>query len=330
MKGQNFDGWPAFLFRTVLQSRTSFSRFLRAGLAMRGPGCTGTAELFPIPAPFEWSPSAEVGQSLRKRMRWRRRRFIELLVNLQIAALNFMHGRGGEWAYGIPLNSQQLNVVDNLVLRARSLSRLGRDDFLRCGSKVAAASCELEALHVLCSDSEDLPYGVSNAVSSKREESAAAVVEPIVAEKIAFPSTLQGFDPLPYLGETSKLAYHNPSSLLGWKDDPAKRMMPPDAVSKETRKELHRLGHRWDDVDRLTLALLSEIDVRDRCNLFCIAKPDGELRQIIDRRPRNSRELPPPKDGAKMGHPSSFLGIIIPQGFDLVGSLDDLRNFYHA
>eukprot|EP00435_Cladocopium_sp_Y103_P060681 s641_g22.t1 len=296
---------------------------------MRGPGCTGTAELFPIPAPFEWSPVAEVGQSRRKRMRWRRKRFIELLVNLQVAALNFVNGRGGEWAFGIPLNHQQSNVVDNLVLRARSLSRLGRSDFLGCGSKVAAAATELDALQVLFSDSEDLPYGVSSFVSTKREDTAAAVVEPLVASKVAFPSTLQGFDPLPYLGETTKLAYHNPSSLLGWKEEVSTKMISPDAVSKETRRELHLLGRRWDDVDRLTLALLSEVDVRDRCNLFCIAKTDGELRQIIDRRPRNSRELPPPRDGAKMGHPSSFLGIVIPQGFDLVGSLDDLRNFYH-
>lgn len=30
-----------------------------------------------------------------------------------------------------------------------------------------------------------------------------------------------------------------------------------------------------------------------------------------------------------MGHPSSFLSIVIPNGFDLLGSMDDLRNFYH-
>ena len=30
-----------------------------------------------------------------------------------------------------------------------------------------------------------------------------------------------------------------------------------------------------------------------------------------------------------MGHPSTFLGIIIPPSHDLKGNLDDLRNFYH-
>eukprot|EP00435_Cladocopium_sp_Y103_P041547 s865_g11.t1 len=105
--------------------------------------------------------------------------------------------------------------------------------------------------------------------------------------------------------------------------------MPPDTMSAADRTELLALGRRWDEVDRLVLALPCEVDMQDRCNLFCISKPDGELRQIIDRRPRNARELPPPADGPKMGHPSSFLGIVIPDSCNLLGSLDDLRNFYH-
>jgi hypothetical protein len=83
-------------------------------------------------------------------MRWRQRRFVELLVNLQVAALIFLYGCKGPWNHGIPLSSQQHGVVDNLVSRARSLSRLGSNDFLRCGSKVATAASELEALHMFC------------------------------------------------------------------------------------------------------------------------------------------------------------------------------------
>ena len=250
-------------------------------------------------------------------------------MNLQIGALNFLHGKQGPWHFGIPLSSQQQAVVDNLVVRARSLSRLGRTDFLRCGSKVAAASDELAALHVLVEGSDDLPYGASVAPSTVRKDSGTASVVPTVADKIAFPSSLQGFDPLPYLSDMSKLAYHNPSSLLGWREEGSAKLMPPDQVDAATRAELHCLGQRWDSVGRLCLASFAEIDLRDRCNLFCIAKPDGELRQIIDRRPRNSRELGPPSDGVKMGHPSSFLPIIIPKDCNLLGSVDDLRNYYH-
>ena len=95
------------------------------------------------------------------------------------------------------------------------------------------------------------------------------------------------------------------------------------------RDGLKALGHRWDKVGRLFLATPNEINEADRCNLFCISKPDVELRQIIDRRPRNARERPPPSHAPKMGHPSTFLGIIIPPSHDLKGNLDDLRNFYH-
>ena len=61
------------------------------------------------------------------------------------------------------------------------------------------------------------------------------------------------------------------------------------------------------------------------CNLFW---PDGELRQIIDRRPRNAAEPGPPADAPKKGRPSSFLGLVVPVEGCLRGCMDDLRNFY--
>lgn len=150
-----------------------------------------------------------------------------------------------------------------------------------------------------------------------------------MASSVAFPDALRGFDPLPFLDGDFAQAYHDPNTLLHGQYQEQVRMMPPDAVSAAARVELLKLGWRWDQVDRLCLALPSEIDQKDRCGLFCISKPDGELRQIIDRRPRNSRELRPPQRGPKMGHPSSLLGIVIPDGYDLLGSVDDLKNFYH-
>ena len=49
-------------------------------------------------------------------MRWRQRRFVELLVNLQVAALIFLYGCKGPWNHGIPLSSQQHGVVDKFGL----------------------------------------------------------------------------------------------------------------------------------------------------------------------------------------------------------------------
>ena len=77
------------------------------------------------------------------------------------------------------------------------------------------------------------------------------------------------------------------------------------------------------------LALQHEVLHQFTSNLFCLAKPDGELRQIMDRRPRNGAEHPPPPSAPKMGHASSFIPIVVPKEGCVRGSLDDLRNFYH-
>ena len=96
MRPPDFDTWLNFVFQSVLQSRTPFARFVRAGFTLQGPVCSrASAELFPIPVPFDWNPAMFHGQSRRKRHRWKRRRCLELLVNLQVAALNFLHGKDG-------------------------------------------------------------------------------------------------------------------------------------------------------------------------------------------------------------------------------------------
>lgn len=69
------------------------------------------AELFPIPAPYPWTIQICHGGSRKKRQRFRRRRALELLTNLQVAALNFGWGHRGYWSFGAPLSSTQWGVV---------------------------------------------------------------------------------------------------------------------------------------------------------------------------------------------------------------------------
>eukprot|EP00438_Fugacium_kawagutii_P004497 Skav200096 [mRNA] locus=scaffold694:326558:340569:- [translate_table: standard] len=225
-----------------------------------------SAELFPIPVPFPWTPSEVIhGCSRRKRKRWRLRRALEVLVNLQIAGLNFIFGKAGPWHYGIPLLASQQIVVDNLLLRARSLSRLGGHVFSGCGSTVETTATELERLHVLFSDqSDDIPYGSPLGFQRKKSKDSPAAVVPTVASSVAFPDSLQGFNPLPFLDSDFAQAYHDPSVLLHGHSKEPVRMMPPDAVSAATRAELLQLGKRWDRVGRLCLALPQEIDQQDR------------------------------------------------------------------
>ena len=168
-------------------------------------------------------------------------------------------------------------------------------------------------------------YGSAKQSTSTAPSSSNTQVVPTEASKVAFPQKLVDFDPSPFLPEPYLTAFEEPSKLLLGKQD-----ISASAPITSPKTELWHLFWRWDGANRLCRALEDEVSEHFTCNLFCLAKPDGELRQIIDRRPRNSAEADPPKEGPKMGHASVFVNIVIPPNGCLRGSLDDLRNFYHA
>ena len=124
----------------------------------------------------------------------------------------------------------------------------------------------------------DLVYGACKQGTSKSTGASADVV-PTVASLVAFPQALKDFDPSPFLEEPYLSAFMTPTRLLR------------PHVSMTPAAPMWHLMWRWDRVHRLCLALESEVDRSHSSNLFCLAKPDGELRQIIDRRPRNSAEM---------------------------------------
>ena len=217
-------------------------------------------------------------------------------------------------------------MVKGLRNRVRVLSRLVEGDDLSagCGSKINDLCVDLESFERTLDSFRDLVYGAAKFSTSCKSDGASTQVVPTVASKVAFPEQLRGFDPRPFLSEEFRVAFEQPDLLL---KEQVLREVPPPITSSHT--ELWHLMWRWDAVDRLCLALETECNPEHACNLFCLAKPDGELRQIIDRRPRNAAELGPPPSAPKMGHASSFLGIIVPREGCLRGCVDDLRNFYH-
>lgn len=292
-----FHQWPGFLLNSIVNSRAQFAGYVKAGMSCcRGPKRT-SAELFPIPVPFPRFLAELSCKSRRRHQRWKARRALEILVNLQVAALNFSFGKSGPWGYGLSSTPEHHKVVQNLWVRGSSLSRLGSEYLSGCGSRISSASSELEVLHELFGNSSEPPYGQSGWASSKRTNGDATAAVPVVANNVAFPSELKGFDPIPFLPEHMAKAYHSPSELVGYTEGVKPRMKPPECVSLEQRRELLALGFRWDLVNRLYLATPEEIHNDDRSNVFCLVKPDGELRQIIDRRARNARELPPTPNG---------------------------------
>ena len=118
---------------------------------------------------------------------------------------------------------------------------------------------------------------------------------PTVAQRVAFPDHLVDFDPLPFLSEPWRTSFVHPNALL--REDHIPELLSPIT---SCRTELWHLFWRWDAVKRLSLALEDEVSEHMRCNLFCLSKPDGELRQIIDSRPRNAAETAPPTGGPKI------------------------------
>ena len=205
------------------------------------------------------------------------------------------------------------------------MSRLVQTLSAGCGSKISSVQSELDLLEANLDGVAELVYRAPKQSQRNSTQGATSAVVPTVAERVAFPSELSDFHPEPFLPEPYLSAFTSPGSLL------TEGHLSAQCVSDLSEKgELWRLCWRWDKVGRLCLALEEEICMSHRCNLFCLSKPDGEWRQIIDRRPRNDAEADPPKECPKIGHASVFLNLIVPAKGCIRGSVDDLRNFYHA
>ena len=317
---------PSCLLQLLSASRTDFARFVRSAKRW---GSTSTAELFPCPIPYAWDTCAFPQGSRRQRRRYLERRALDVAINLQVCALNFCYLNMPPWCppsgcRGM-LNQQQGAMISSLRRRTRAQSRLVGDLASGCGLKLTAVQSELDSLESVLDSLRDLVYGSAKQRTAASSQDSSSEVVPTVASKVAFPQKLLDFDPSPFLPEPYLTAFRDPDQLLL-----GKAVLSPAAPITSARVELWQLFWRWDQVNRLCLAFESEIVAEHSCNLFCLEKPDGELRQIIDRRPRNGVESDPPKSGPKMGHASMFLQLIIPPGGCLRGSLDDLRNFYHS
>ena len=316
---------PAFLYSLMRRERTQFSQFLRDAAAWGAD--VASAELLPCAIPYPWQ-TPKLGGSRRRNRRFVERRALDIAVNLQVCAINFcflgMPPRCPPKGCRGSLTQEQNSMVMSLRERARSLSRLVGDLSSGCGSKVSSVQGELDSLETIVDSLRDLVYGSCKQSTSKGSGVRTEVV-PTVASLVAFPQKLIDFDPKPFLSEPYLTAFTSPSKLLR-----PHVTTSPAAPIVSAQNELWHLFWRWDQAHRLCLALGDEIDTSHCSNLFCLSKPDGELRQIIDRRPRNSLELDPPKDAPKMGHASSFVDLVVPSKGCIRGSLDDLRNFYHA
>ena len=318
---------PHLLYSLLRASRSDFGKFFRSSFR-RPVSYKPTAEFLPCPLPFEWTQPQRPQGSRRREQRFCERRAREVLVNLQVCALNFIFLGGSpicpDSGCRGPLSDLQQAVVASLGERVCSFSRLVGDMSTGSGSKLDSVQGELASMEAVLDSLGSLVYGSAKQSTGASAQGSSTTVVPTVASRVAFPTELRGFDPTPFLPQPFRDAYLYPDSLVEGNFN-----VQPCAPLTSSQSELWHLLWKWDAVGRLTLTLDEDVPEGQSCNLFCVPKADDEIRQIIDRRPRNSIERPPPKDTPKMGHASSLVNLLVPPLGCIRGSLDDLRNFYH-
>ena len=297
--------------------------------------------LYPCPIPYDWFVVQPSFTSRRSRQRWKYRRAVELLVNFCVASLSHI-ALGFPWKapvggrVGLSLNSAQTGLVAMVTGRIRSMGRfLTKSERGPSMEKLVQAGDSMsECIRAI----ELIPYSRLRTKSPGPSSMGTGLAcgsrpGPLVADRIDFPSDLSMFDPRPFLSEASIEGLYKPDSLL--KDDSElDRTIPRGRMA--TRKELFKLGLKWDRVGKAALMRAADIDERDIADIFPVAKSGeafpgpGVDRQIIDRRRRNARERRVVTGSRDMPNAALLCDLHVPAGFAARISADDLRNFYHA
>ena len=155
VKGQDFraapepTSWhqmPLWLYRLLRASRANFSRFLRSSAKRGDLSALSSAELLPCPIPFPWEQPVDLRGSRRRIRRFHVRRALELVVNLEVCALNFCFlGMPTQCPPNgcreVPIEAQRL-MIQSLRDRTCSISRRV-DMSTGCGSKLIDVQHEL-------------------------------------------------------------------------------------------------------------------------------------------------------------------------------------------
>ena len=101
-------------------------------------------------------------------------------------------------------------MVHSLWDRNCSNCRLVDDLSSGCGSKLLGVQSELMAFDSAFESLRDLVYGAAKQRTSSSTSGSPTEVVPLKAQKVAFPSTLKGFDAAPFLPEPFRTAYVHP------------------------------------------------------------------------------------------------------------------------
>ena len=302
--------------RLLLKHGGSLRRFLFSAIGGNAPSSDDQSTSlrppkFPWPMPM---PYPEVFRScISGQPNWRKRR-----TNLQVLVLSWLVLDRPSVApplmrLGMKLSSEQWSIVKTLQEASEdgnSLDEVTAPMMGRAAPKAELSSREVAALHRACAILNEDGKGsyfssvISSNVSAFSTHDVGGVqsfgellheipvepyvaAKPIIADRIKFGDPPQ-FNPVPFMdGKTARIYL-----------DPDSNLLPDDEVgalpSVSVRASLHEklsLFRKMASCGRLA-PLNNDIDTSSPGGLFAVGKDMERDRLILDRRPRNGREMP--------------------------------------
>ena len=326
----SFESWIAALPRLLRRGRTQLSRFLLSTLNLPRGFSSPTAALFPLPLSRE-------GIFLQRACRdaaSRRRLAVQRCTHLVAMCLNFMHAGCKPVplrSLQRPLSSLQAQVYERIAVLVRACARRAGPVPVCAGRRSLHLAARLS--EVLCFvERSGLTPGAYPGDADLSEGSAFLPHEDHGLEALQPYRDIRA-DQVALFGRGAwDLSVHLDPDLYMPFVEPEVLMFsgsgaPCASFAKEDRKQILGMCKLW-DASNLLGFVPGPLPDRMLTRLFGAFKSPGKLRQIGDRRGRNSYEC-------HLGGPSRYLPagqllcrIHVPLGSCLAGSLTDRKDFY--
>lgn len=340
------------LLRHLLQARCGLGLFARSLFGRFSSDQSYTeagsqSHTLPMPLPYPEACCAEVrggGEDGEARAR-------KKLVNCIVICLNYLHlGRSTTWPadcrLGRKLNKLQWAAVkrfEGFLDDWVSSDVFGPEEMGRVAPKVESMEDVLKQLESIarelrtstsCSyfpDTRDAKQGPLSLrgrgeVVGKLDSCPFSTFKPVEADRLKFVG-VPSFNPVPFLDKQSADVYQNPLQLS----------LDPDSFSGSipfvqvhcSRDEKMKLFSLLDSCNRLGLHRESDIRKDFASGLFSVVKSLTLDRLILDSRPANLLEQGEQRWIGSLASAESLCRYVIPSGFNVATSGNDLRDFYY-